>query len=263
MRYTVVKEGDQQNVVFFSPETGLLNTDSNNPNFDEIVSRLANGETEGVADLFDPSHVVSAKFEALSERVSVAGGRVYFDGDPLDGVLADQILRFVKAGVDDWQPLVNFYENLAANPSEHSRENLYRWLRSEDFSIDQDGMIVGYRYVQTDKDGNYVSCATGSAMVDGVPHTGHIPNPIGAVVTMPRSAVNHDPNQGCSYGLHVGTWGYSGNNSQTVLEVRVNPRDVVSVPTEANGGKMRVCRFEVKGLTKSKNTSPVVLDLAK
>jgi hypothetical protein len=50
---------------------------------------------------------------------------------------------------------------------------------------------------------------------------------------------------GCSVGLHVGTYDYASNFTLNVLEVHVNPRDVVSVPTDSNWAKVRCCRYVV------------------
>jgi hypothetical protein len=51
---------------------------------------------------------------------------------------------------------------------------------------------------------------------------------------------------GCHTGLHAGTWDYATTFSgDTLLLVKVNPRDVVSVPTDCNWQKIRTCRYTV------------------
>lgn len=65
---------------------------------------------------------------------------------------------------------------------------------------------------------------------------------------MPRSQVTADSGIGCSAGLHVGTWDYAVTflgHDTPVLAVLVSPRDVVSVPTDCDAQKMRVCRYQV------------------
>ena len=67
---------------------------------------------------------------------------------------------------------------------------------------------------------------------------------------MPRGDVEHDPGVGCHVGLHAGTWDYASSFAQgAVLTVEINPRDVVSVPTDCQDQKMRVCRYTVTGIT--------------
>jgi hypothetical protein len=74
---------------------------------------------------------------------------------------------------------------------------------------------------------------------------GHIPNQPGSVISISRSYVQHDPEQGCSTGLHVGTWGYASSFGDVTLKVEINPRDIVSVPTDCGAAKMRVSRYKV------------------
>jgi hypothetical protein len=64
---------------------------------------------------------------------------------------------------------------------------------------------------------------------------------------MPRSEVVHDPSQACERGLHVSTRSYAEGyaRSGALLEVHVNPRDIVSVPTDGGGEKVRVCRYKI------------------
>ena len=42
-----------------------------------------------------------------------------------------------------------------------------------------------------------------------------------------------------------------------VVVCKVNPRDVVSVPTDSNFGKLRVCRYEVVSVLKTIYAAPV------
>src|SRR5690606_24725742 len=54
-----------------------------------------------------------------------------------------------------------------------------------------------------------------------------------------------NPNNTCSFGLHVACFDYAKGFGPRLIEVKVNPADVVCVPTDYNGTKMRVCKFEV------------------
>jgi hypothetical protein len=230
------------------------------PNYRQIIASLIeDDQNEDVLDLFDVSRTISAKLSRLTERISVANGVVYFDGDPVDNTISGQILRFAQQGVEDWQPLALFMENLAANPNEHSRTQLYDWLTANgEFTITEDGCILGYKGVMRDPEHGFVSISRGPAVVDGVAVNGNVPNRIGAVVEIGRSAVHHDPRVGCSTGLHVGTWEYAESFARgAVLEVHVNPRDVVSIPTDCGAQKMRCCRYTVVNIIEQKVQSPL------
>jgi len=240
-----ITESDKGGIVIVVIDGEIFSADDTHPNYEEICEAARAGDPD-VVDLFDMSIAVAKELTPLSERVAVANGQVYFDGDVVDNALTQHIVRVLDAGKGGWTALVRFMEKVYTNPSEHSRENLYRWLVADDFTIDVDGDIIGYKGVRANTDGGYRSLTAGTATVNGIVHTGYIPQEIGDVVEMPRSAVEFDPAAACSVGLHVGTWGYASDFScGPVLQVAVNPRDVVSVPTDCNGQKMRVCRYRV------------------
>lgn len=252
-------DGEQYVSVFVSGRTPLVAHESH-PYFDQIVDGARAGD-ESVVDLFDLAEAASVKFrEALSERVSVKDGVVYIDGDEADSAITRQIVRFIEDGIEGWEPLVQFIENVLANPNEHSREQLYNWLNAQDggFSLDTDGYIIGYKGVRPSSDGGYESIHSGRAIVNGTELTGRIPQTVGDVVEMPRSEVQFDPSVGCHTGLHVGTFEYANGFAQgALLLVRVNPRDVVSVPTDCGAAKMRTCRYEVVGVVPQTITAPL------
>jgi hypothetical protein len=233
---------------------------SSHTNYEAIRDGARLGD-ESVLSLFDISEQVIEKFEPLTERVSVANGRVYFDGVEIHGAITGHILRSLEANLDDYYPYVNFLENVMQNPNEHSREQLGDWLDADEFTIDDEGYIRGYKGVAKNSDGQWVSIHSGRAYVNGEVRNGRIPNEIGNVITMPRDEVEFDPAVGCHTGLHVGTYGYAeGFANGGLLEVRVNPRDVVSVPTDCSAQKMRVCRYEVVDTIEAPHTVTVLRD---
>ena len=252
----VTNEGRQTIIAFIDGQMKVTDSESN-PMFDSLFERLESGDHENIADMFDHEHAINRVFEHLSERVSVANGAVYFDGDPVDNVLSKHILRLIEAG-EDTSFLINFWEKIATNPSENSREHLMDWLRREDFSITADGDIVGYKGLREDG----TSIHAGPGIVDGVEQTGHLPNNEGSVIELPRSNVDDDTFADCSYGLHVGTYDYASRFSRgRTVEVLVNPRDVVMVPSR-DSDKMRVCRYKVGKVSIGLRDTAVVHDYA-
>lgn len=255
-----VNDGIRTSVTLFHEGVPLVAT-SEHPNFDEIVRLLLEGHdlgghepVEDIVALFDLSKPLFDKFEHLSERVTVAHGQIFFDGDRVNDVLSDTIVKFYTEGNDDYKRLVLFMEKLATNPNEHSRENLYSWLAHQSFSIAPDGDFVSYKSIRKDR----FSHNSGKATVDGTVVEGAIPNKIGSVIEMPRSDVQHDPRQGCHTGLHVGAWSYAstfGGKDSIIIKVKVNPRDVVSVPSDCNAEKLRCCRYVVLEDTEAPETS--------
>jgi hypothetical protein len=251
-----LSEGEHINNVtaFFPDRTEPIKlADSNHPHWQSIVQGLRSGD-ESVYELFDVRGGIGSKLRRLSDRVTYNGEKIFFDGDEVDDALAQQVIRFLDEGIQDWEPLVKFWEKISQNPSEHSRDNLYRWLRTHAFAVTLEGDIVGYKAVtvvgNTDATREFRSVHAGPAIVDGVAVNGNVPNNPGAVVEMARSKVTADPSIGCHVGLHVGTHAYATdfgkhNNTSVILEVHVHPRDVVSVPTDCSDAKMRVSKYTV------------------
>lgn len=265
LQYTLVKNEDgESNLTVYVQGRAPLSAHSSYPNFTELVERtLADDET--VIDLFDIAAAAALKFEKLSERVAIRNSMLYFDGVKQNNSLAEQIVRFVEDGVEDFTPLVNFFENIMQNPNEHSRENLYDWLTKQRISITPSGMMVGYKGVNPKYnedgeivEGQYQSNHSGTAIVDGQEMTGYVPNYVGAVVEMTRTEVMHNPASDCNAGLHVGSFDYAKGYAPVLLEVHVNPRDVVSVPDSA--WKLRTCRYLVVDAIEQEYTAALVED---
>jgi hypothetical protein len=199
---------------------------------------------EEIRELTQVVETIQKKLTALSERVSILGDSVFFDGDEIDGHLIEVIKDLFISGEDlELAPLVKFLEKASTNPSLDSIDDLYRWINNGDLVITDDGDFLAYKgvYGKTER----LSTHAGIAFVDGVEINGRIPYVDGSIVTMPRSAVNSDRNRGCSTGLHAGTYSYASTYGDTLILVKINPRDVVSVPNDSSGQKLRVSRLEV------------------
>lgn len=259
--YKVIRGGlnGVDNVVAVNPDSDqpVYQADSHHPHFERIVAGLGANDP-AVFELFDVQGGLVKTLTSLSDRVSFDGEHILFDGDVQESPIADHLYRCLEAGVQDYEPVVKFWEKVAANPDERSREQLFSWLKAHNFTITENGDILGYKGVVTTNEGKFLSSASGTAFVDGVEIKGQIPNMPGTVVTMPRSKVHNDPRSACSYGLHVGDWSYASTFTRgAVLEVHVNPRDVVSIPHDSGQRKMRACRYEVIRVRDRESAKPI------
>jgi hypothetical protein len=244
MQFNLVRRDGAANLTFVV-DGNLYPVDDSHPDFDEIVEAVLADDTETAVHLFDASHRAAARFENLSDRVTVANSRVYVDQTEVDDVYADQIVRFLDEGVEDFKPLVNFLEKVYSNVSEGIRENLSRWLKAEQFTILPNGNILGYRGLNSD----YTSKHAGPGIVNGEQVNGHLDNSVGNVVELPASLVEENARLGCASGLHVGTYNYANGwagYGGVVVSVEVDPRHVRSVPYECDSQKMRVSKYTVK-----------------
>ena len=236
-------------------------------NYNKIVQMLEKPSLdvdeiqEELYELMSPVAKVKKQIESsfyLSDNLTLEGGVIKFGEYVLEEALSDHMLSLLNEDntpKDEklWKSYVKFLDNLHQNVNEDIRKQLFRWIDYENkaghgFGITDDGCIVGYKGCK----GTILepmSSFEGNAIVDGVEIKGRIPNKVGSVVSMPRSSVQYDPEVGCSVGLHVGTRDYAINWAPILLLVKVNPRDVVSVPYECASQKMRVCEYTVLKVT--------------
>lgn len=128
--------------------------------------------------------------------------------------------------IGDTKSLEAFKKRLAKNPSKSAQKNLLKFLDYTGGCLVADGRFLAYKYLKP----NFHDM-----------HTGKYDYSPGKVVTMPRDKVVEDCRIACAAGLHVGTWGYSGNHETMVLCV-IDPYDVVSVPDDYSHQKIRACK---------------------
>jgi hypothetical protein len=204
-----------------------------NENFDEI-----------------PALVSTAKrIEVLSKgEFSVVDGQIFVGGVAAPAALGNKIVKFSNEGLP-FKPLVKFAGKIQNNPSFRAVNELFQFLEKNDHPITDSGNFIAYKRVRAD-------------FTDI--HSGTFDNSVGKLVEMPRNQVNENPEVTCSYGLHVANWNYAhtqfaSHNASTdiMLEVEVNPADVVAVPVDYNQAKMRVCRYKVLGVVDKENSDDV------
>lgn len=246
--YSIIKNGGEAVVTVFGDgldEPVVLK--ASHPGYEAVVEELFGAEAldqtpnyDYIRKQADVADAVATRFEAVTDRVSVANRRVYFDGDEVEGSIARAILDALGESHNAAQGLAWFLTKLAANPSANSRTQLYNFLDVHDFTITFNGDIVGYKGITEDN----TSVNGGEAIVDGEVVRGRIPNRLNSVITMPRSKVEDNSGVSCASGLHVATHEYASGWGDKVVEVYVSPTDVVSVP-DGEAEKVRVCRYRV------------------
>lgn len=246
--YNIVSDyGDPISVTAFFEQTGTKAyvASLEHPMFDDIVAALReNAPARSIINMFDAKTGLVDRFKSLSKTLKIDSNtnQIFYEGRQLHGSLADTVARFYYEKHQNFEPLVKFLDKVMLNPSDHSRENLYRWLAKHNFSIDADGDLIAYKGLKADMG----SIHAGGAYVDGVWVNGSVPNLPGTTISMLRDKVQFNPAIGCSVGLHAGNYRYANSFAQGALVlVKINPADVVSVPTDSNDEKMRVSRYYV------------------
>jgi len=200
---------------------------SSDGRYSEILKAIKENRTQDIEKILGQSS------DNKPSGLEFKSGGVYLDGSPLPESLAQRFMEYKEMNIP-FDALILFWNKLKKNPNRNSVEMLYEFLQHNGHPITRGGNFIAYRKVRK-KDGKYVDV-----------HTGTMDNSPGSVPEMPRNQVDSDPNQTCSTGLHVAAWSYlSSFGGDVIMEVEVDPRDVVCVPIDYQGTKMRVSRFRV------------------
>jgi hypothetical protein len=183
---------------------------------------------EQLDDLIAPVKKITA-----SGQVSIVNGVLYYNGQELHNAVTERILWGISEGFE-MQPYISFLENLMQNVSYRSIQQLFTFMEKHKMGITDDGHILGYKRVTNDFKDVY---------------TKKIDNSPGQYVTMPRNQVSDDPASLCSSGLHFCSMdylpSYGVGSENTIVIVKVNPKDVVSIPNDHENAKARCCAYLV------------------
>lgn len=195
--------------------------------YDLVLAAIAAGDEAAVRQAIDVKQAVVAKSYGA---VTLDNGVLTFDGRPLRGALVDRILSVIKAA-GDAGPLIAFLKNLMDNPSKRATEELFGFLEACDLPITGDGHFLAYKKVRSD----YTSV-----------HDGKFRNDLGTKPSMPRNAVDEDKDRTCSAGLHFCSKSYlSQFGGDRIVILKINPADVVAIPSDYNNAKGRAWTYEV------------------
>jgi len=196
-------------------------------NFKEIRDKLLNENYKGASNLILGKRLEIQKFGGFKLNQFK---QLEYDGAIIPEGLMNIIFKFKEKKLS-FDPFENFWKRLRNNCSERVKNELFRFIQNCGFSITEDGCFIAYKRITHDfKD-------VKSKKFD---------NSIGKIVSMPREEVSDDSSVACAKGLHVAAYSYLANYSgDRIIEVKVDPADVVSIPTDYNDSKMRVCKYKV------------------
>lgn len=201
--------------------------DKTHPNYMMIREALVEDDADALNDLVDIPKAVATYAEG---NVEVINGEVIYNGEVLHNTLSDRILNLMNEGFP-FKGMLKFLENLMENPSARAVSELYDFLENKGLPITEDGCFLGYKGIKENWKDRY---------------SGTIDNSVGNVITFERNKVDDERAHECSYGLHVGALEYVRSYcTERVVIVKVNPKNVVSVPKGHSAQKLRCCEYEV------------------
>ena len=215
-----------------------LSIDKSHPNFTKVVNLLTKGTTDvdTVMELMQPIREYN---RAISDSQFAIGGNgnIYLNVDNypfyLPVELQEEVLRIYRAA-GNLTAMVNFVTKLARNPDPDVRSQLYGFIKACGLTLTLDGDFLAYKKIRSDYKDIY---------------SGTMDNSIGAVLEMPRHAVEKDPTRTCSHGLHFAAYGYlnhyGSSEDHRIVLVKISATDVVSIPTDYNNMKGRACKYQI------------------
>jgi RIIB len=220
----------QVNVIFYAGDKEL-HVRTSIEALPDLLSLATDGlwdELEATANTM--SHVTnlapSITYDEVADMFSLGSIHLSMEYEQLILKTYEQALE--DGTSDTLNGLVNLVHRMNAADKMDSFGQLYEFLKHNDIKIMADGRFIGYKGLDTLND-VFVDC-----------HTRTIAQKEGDYVYTQAQYVNDDPSISCSYGLHVGNWSYvKGFAGYTIAQVVVKPEDMVSVPFDYNGGKLR------------------------
>jgi hypothetical protein len=197
--------------------------------YDKIVEAIKANDWQQVQDLVEPKKIV---LNYGAGNISIQGDKMFWKDQEFHNVLALRLIKMFQEGFPI-EPMINFMENLMQNPSKRAVTELYGFLEKGQLPITSDGHFLAYKKVREDYKDVY---------------SGTFDNSVGKTVEMERNQVDDDKDHTCSTGLHFCSQDYLNHFSgERVMILKINPRDVVSIPADYSDTKGRCCRYEVIG----------------
>jgi len=214
------------------------------PHFENAKRALKEKDLESLLSALKPIVIIEKAASALG-KVRLEGEKVFCGDKEIRGVIIDRILEFKREGFD-FKYLLNFLERLQANPSKTAVDELYLFLEgsSTPLPITEDGCFLAYKKVRRDfKD----------------IHSGTVDYSVGKIVSMARNEVDDERDRTCSYGLHFCSLDYLknfGTSTDPIVIVKIDPADVVSIPSDYKNTKGRTCKMEVLSVHNKTQAQP-------
>lgn len=222
--------------LFLNNKSYAINDD--HPHFEDIKQALRDKDYSRIEGLIDVAGSIKTYVEAVpeAEGVSVADGIITVDGYDFPPEVSAKVLRMIREGAPA-DPIYRHLRKIMQNPRPAARREFLLFAVANDFLIAEDGDFLAYRSVRADYKDKY---------------TGTIDNSVGQVVEIPRDEVDDRRDVTCSFGLHFASYNYAAtqygqgaHSGDHVMVVKINPKDVVAIPSDYNNQKGRCCRYEV------------------
>jgi len=206
-------------------------------NYKKIAEMLLDPVTK-IEEVLELSDLTKAFVTWSSGKLRMEENSKIFYGDVrINECLELRLVQMILAGEGEaaTASLIAFLEKLYQNPSKTAVTELYSFLNACSLPITKDGNFLAYKKVRGDYKDIYSNT---------------FDNSVGKTLEVPRYSVDEDRERTCSNGLHCASFNYmshysSRDETDRIVIVSVNPKDVVTVPADYDNQKMRVCAYTV------------------
>lgn len=219
----------QGNNIMIVVDNKAFNISNTHITYAKVLEAIRKQDWNAVREVIEPAKMI---VQFSKGHVTIKDDCLFWQGAPLHNALATRTIQMLQEGFNI-EPMVAFMENLMKNPSHRSVTELYGFLEKNNLPITPDGHFLAFKRVRAD----YLDV-----------HSGTMANSIGKIVEMPRNQVNDNKDETCSAGLHFCSKDYLAHfGGARIVIVKINPADVVSIPSDYNDAKGRACKYEVVG----------------
>jgi hypothetical protein len=224
-----------------------------------VLAAVKSGDVKALENAINIRQGIADDLSKTSKLVRVEKDKIFYADREVQGLIASRIFETIRLGLDT-SPMVKFLERLMQNPSKRAVDELFGFMEACTLPITPDGYFLAYKRVNNDyydvhsrtvlnkpaelmtqEDYKCIAVVQGKksevtvAVVDGV-----------STVSMPRNLVNDDRDQTCSEGLHFCSYNYlSSFGGARVVVLKIDPADVVSIPSDYNNSKGRTAKYQV------------------
>lgn len=232
---------------------------SSSPAYPQVVTAIKANEWDSIPGILEVARSIANQ---TFGKLVVQNDQVLYNGEPINNALTQRILTMYRDGFDT-SPMLALLKNLMANPTKTAIDEFYLFIEKSQLPITEDGCILAYKQVSTSfydlhtnsvfnkpchlmtatekltlpRPGNFNETMTD--IVDGQ-----------TVVSMARNRVDANRDKECSSGLHFCSLAYLrlySNTGQTLI-IKVNPKDIVSIPQDYENTKGRCCKYTIIGV---------------
>ena len=222
---------NEEGLTIYANDGNIFKVYKDTPEYSKALGQL-NNLVELTVQLSANKHIAEGNFVVVDGAVFVK------DVEIPDELPIVKLINTVKSkGLTDEEveSIKPFLKNILENPYINAAEELYDYCKALDFEITADGCFLAYKKVNED-----------FTSVHKNKKGEHLLHAIGTYVE--ETDIDANRHNVCSKGLHFCSKEYlkSFGGSKTIV-VKVNPKDVVAIPTDYNFAKGRCTKYYVVG----------------